>query len=99
MVWLDAPEGFIEKSKPMPDKGTNSPVGSALLVTIRLPLCGPGVVGTNSTVAVQLAPGASVEEQVVVTIRKPAVTASAKPPRLFTLSGLVKVTVMGALIR
>ena len=99
MVWLDEPEGVIEKSKPVPDRGTNAPVGSALLVTIRLPFCGPGVVGANSTTAAQLAPAPSVEEQVVLTSRNPAVTARAKLPRLFTLSGLVMVTVTGALIR
>ena len=99
MVWLDEPEGVIAKSKPMPERGTNSPVGSALLATIRLPFCGPGVVGANSTTAVQLAPAASVEEQVVLTSLKPAVTDRAKLFKLFTLSGLVSVTVTGALVR
>src|SRR5271157_214593 len=99
MVCEDEPEGASVKSKPIPDKGTNAPVGSALLVTVRLPLCAPALKGANSTTAAQLAPAASVEPHVVLTSRNPAVTATEKLPRLFTLSRLVSVTVTGLLSR
>src|ERR1039458_1602999 len=99
MVWLDEPEGARPKSNPLPDRDTNAPEVNAMLLTVRLPLCAPGLVGANSTRAVQLAPAASVEVQVVLTSRKPAVTPREKLPRLFTLSGLVRVTVTGLLSR
>src|ERR1035437_4033425 len=99
MVWLDEPEGARPKSNPLPDSGTNAPEVNAMLLTVRLPLCAPGLLGANSTRAVQLAPAASVEVQVVLTSRKLAVTPREKLPRLFTLSGLVRVTVTGLLSR
>ena len=97
MVCEDDPEGARAKSNPIPDRGTNAPVVSELLLTVRLPLCAPGLVGANWTAAVQLAPAANVVGQVVLASLKPAVTPIVKLPRLFTLSGLVRVTVTGLL--
>jgi hypothetical protein len=89
----------MAKSKPIPDRGTNAPVGSALLLTVRLPLRGPALLGANSTPAVQLAPEASVAGQALFTSLKPAVTARTKFERLAAPLGLVKVTVTGLLSR
>ena len=87
------------KSKPMPDSGTNAPVGSALLLTVRLPLCAPALAGANSTTAVQLAPAASVERAGVAHQPEARRDRESKAARLFTLSGLVRVTVTGLLSR
>lgn len=99
IAMLEFPEGVTAKSKPRPVRGTDVPVGSALLLTVRLPLAGPALVGANSTAVVQLAPAASVAGQVLLTNLKPVVTANAKLLRLDVPLGLVKVTVTGLLSR
>ena len=76
----------------------NDPVVRALLLTVRLPVCGPAFTGAKAINAVQLAPGPSVVTQVVLTNWNPAVTASDRLVRLFTLSGLVRVTVLLPLV-
>jgi hypothetical protein len=72
---------------------------NTLSLTVRLPLCGPAMVGANSTTAVQLAPAASVEVQVVLTSRKPVEAARVRLRRLVTGSGLVMVTMLALLVR
>ena len=57
------PEGAIVKSKPIPDSGRAEPEVNACRDG-QLPLCGPALVGANSTPTVQLAKAASVEGQV-----------------------------------
>jgi hypothetical protein len=105
MVWLEVvtqggpplPKQKV-KSRLIPESGTEAPVGTALLVTVRVPVWAPALVGANSTPAVQLSPGASAVGQVLLTSWKPAVTASARLFRLADIPVLVTVTVVGVLI-
>jgi hypothetical protein len=86
------------KSRLIPESGTDAPAATALLVTVRVPVCAPALVGANSTPAVQLSPGAKAVGQVLFTTWKPAVTASARLLRLADIPVLVTVTVVELLI-
>jgi hypothetical protein len=65
-VWLDEPDSATPKSNPIPESPACAPVARALLVNVRFPVCCPAVPGSKVTPAVQLAPIASVEVQVVL---------------------------------
>ena len=98
MVWLAEPETDKVKSRLMPESGTDAPVATALLVTVRVPVWAPALAGANSTPAVQLSPGAKEAGQVLFTSWKPAVTASARLLRLAESPVLVTVTVVWLLV-
>jgi hypothetical protein len=65
-VWLDGPDNATAKSNPIPKSPACAPVARALLVNVRFPVCCPAVPGLKVTAAVQPAPIASVEVQVVL---------------------------------
>jgi len=64
-VWLDAPKSVTVKSNPIPESPACAPVAMAPLVQVRFPVCCPAAPGLKVTAAVQLAPIASAEVQVV----------------------------------
>lgn len=64
-VWLDWPAGETEKSNPMPEKATCAGVARVELETMRLPVCGPELKGEKAICAMQLAPTARDDVQVV----------------------------------
>lgn len=97
-VWLAEPETANVKSRLIPDSGTNAPVASALLVTVRVPVCAPATVGANSTAAVQLCPGSSALGHVLLSSWNPGVTASARLLRLADAPVLLTVTVVWLLV-
>lgn len=69
-----------------------------VLVTVRLPVWAPALVGTNSTPAVQLDPGASAAAQVSFTSSNPAGAARVRPLRVVAIPLLVMVTVVVLLV-
>ena len=97
--WTLEPETVRVKSNPAPVRGTDAPVGSVEVETVREPVCWPAEVGTNSTPAVQLAPGPRAAGQVLLTSWKPAGTARARALRVVAAPVLVTVTVVGELAR
>lgn len=65
-VWLDEPDSVTVKSNPIPESPACAPVAIALLVNVRFPVCCPAVPGLKVIPALQLAPIASIEVQVVL---------------------------------
>jgi hypothetical protein len=65
-VWLDEPDSVTVKSNPFPESPACAPVAIALLVNVRFPVCCPAVPGLKVIPALQLAPIASIEVQVVL---------------------------------
>jgi hypothetical protein len=76
------PETVNVKSSEFPESGTVAPVDAVELVTVKLPVCGPPLVGANSTAAEQLDPGPSVAAHVLFTSTNPAETVSVRLLRL-----------------
>lgn len=106
MVWLDeVTQGATllpkqrAKSKPIPESASGVPAGSTLSLTVSVPLCVPALAGANSRATVQLAPTPSVVPQVPGIFRKPVEATIVRFCRLFTLSGLVIVTVLALLVK
>jgi hypothetical protein len=91
------PETVSVKSMPAPESGTDVAVATELLLTVRVPVCGPPLVGANSTAAVQLRPGPSVAPQALLMSTKAAETASVKLLRLALMPVLVTVIGVGVL--
>jgi len=97
MVFELEPETVNVKSRPTPESGTDVGDATVLLETVRLPVCGPPVVGANSTAALQLRLGPSVTPQVLFTSTNPAETTSVKLLRLALMPVLVTVIGVGVL--
>src|SRR5580692_3456588 len=97
MVCVLEPETVSVKSIPAPESSTEVAAATEPLLTVRVPVCAPPLVGANSTAAVQLRPGPSVTPQVLLTSTKPAEATSVKLLRLALIPGLVTVIGVGLL--
>lgn len=107
IVWLEVvAQGVVLlpmhslKSKPVPESASVEPAVNALSLTVSVPLRAPALAGVKVKPAVQLAPAASVAPQVVLARLNSAAGegVSVRLLRLVTLSGLVMVTVLTALV-
>jgi hypothetical protein len=85
------------KSSDVPESGTVAAIETELLDTVRVPDCGPPLVGANSTAAVQLAPGPSVEPHVLFTSTNPAETVSERLFKLWLIPVFVTVRAVSVL--
>jgi hypothetical protein len=92
------PRNATVKSNPIPFSATVAAAGSALLLTVRFPVCAPAAVGANSTLAVQLNPGPRLAAQVSFTRRNPAGAVSVRSVSASARPVLVTVTVVALLV-
>jgi hypothetical protein len=82
----------------MPDRDTDPEAEAVVLVMLTVPVCAPALVGSNTTPAVQLAPGASVAGQALLINSKLAGTDTARLLKAIVVEGFVMVSVVGLLV-